>query len=87
MKTSVVFRKFNKFSNDIIALFPYDYEGDYMCSSYMHLGQHSRADYHYCIAISQPATYDEYHDLKRELESIGYDLKVIKKAVRSKMYK
>ncbi|NMB83293.1 MAG: hypothetical protein GYA14_15905 [Ignavibacteria bacterium] len=77
--TYVVFRKFRE--GDIIALFPYedyDLSGLY-CSSYMHTGQHSGADYHGLIHVTKPAKESEYTDLKAELEGIGYNLKIIKR--------
>lgn len=84
-KTAVVFRKF-KDTGDIIALFPYSYFyilgiGD-TCESYMHVGQHSDANYSFVLAITKPAKESEYNALLRELESIGYNLQVIKKRIR-----
>jgi hypothetical protein len=46
--------------------------------SYMHVGQHSDASVGFCVACHL-ATPDEYADLKTELESIGYELKVCKR--------
>jgi hypothetical protein len=46
--------------------------------SYMHVGQHSEATIEFCVSC-RLATPDEYADLKAELESIGYDLKVCKR--------
>ena len=76
MKTQVIFRKFHR---DIIALFPEEQEANMTCMSYMHVGQHSLADYRYVISDSVPATPDEYRALKEELESIGCDLIVNQK--------
>jgi chromosome segregation and condensation protein ScpB len=80
--TEVIFRKWNRknFKGDIIALFPYEIfnlRGDIL--SYEHIGQHSGADYDDCILQTTPAKENEYNDLKTELESIGYNLKVVKK--------
>ena len=46
--------------------------------SYMHVGQHSEAyaGFYYDCWTCTP---DEYADLKEELESIGYELTVLKK--------
>ena len=80
-KTKAIFRKFK--DGDILALFPYEinkFNG--FVNSYMHLGQHSEADYSGCIQITKPATKEEYQDLFEELESIGYNLNVIKKRMR-----
>lgn len=87
-KIIVVFRK-NK-NGTIFALFPYiyikeDYAGFY-CLSYAHIGQHSGAQYIHCISTSKPAKPDEYADLKRELESIGYDL-IVKQKINYKYFK
>jgi hypothetical protein len=80
--THVIFRRFKE--GDIIALFPYDQwdkEGLY-CGSYMHIGQHSGADYNGLIQATKPAKECEYDALKSELEGIGYNLKVIKRKTR-----
>lgn len=82
--TSVIFRKF-KDHQDIIALFPYEvetYAGAISC--YMHIGQHSTADYQMCIRASTPAAPSEYQRLKNELISIGYSLRIIQKRRLSK---
>lgn len=74
--TKVVFRKFQ--DGQILALFPYDKSNNY-CNSYMHIGQHSDADYDLCIRTTKPARETEYKDLFNELETIGYNLQVIRK--------
>lgn len=43
---------------------------------YSHIGQHSACHVDYAKE-SRPATPAEYADLKRELESIGYNLEII----------
>jgi len=84
--TEVVFRKWRPaiakkfYGADIIALFPYEIEsikGE--VNSYEHVGQHSGADYQSCIQRTTPATPEEYAELKAELESLGYNLKVVKR--------
>jgi hypothetical protein len=50
--------------------------------SYMHVGQHSEASLDYMLNCKR-ATPEQYSDLKKELESIGYDLKVRVKWVYS----
>ena len=77
-KTAVVFRKMQ---GEIIALFaeePADAEGK-LCSSYLHVGQHGAADYHHVIRNSKPAKPDEYADLQKELEGLGYSLEIRKR--------
>lgn len=81
--TEVVFRKWPS-SQSIIALFPYEFEDQYElnCSSYEHHGQHGGADYSGCISRTAPASPAEYADLKAELESLGYNLKIISRKSR-----
>lgn len=78
--TRVVFRKWK--NGDIIALFPDDVNPhDGTVTSYMHIGQHSAADYNNVIALTKPATEDEYHDLLTELKQVGYvNLNIVKRA-------
>ena len=74
----IVFKK-DKETNEVIAFMPYDYQtwqGEFTC--YAHLGQHSLTNDEYYRACKL-ATPDEYKDLKAELESIGYNVEVIKK--------
>jgi hypothetical protein len=70
-------------SKEILAYFPkehYHYEGhkDYneIFTSYAHVGQHSACSKYY-IAQCQEARPKEYTDLLRELEGLGYNLKVL----------
>jgi len=76
-ETLTIFRKFKE--GDIIALFPEIEHHWPFCSSYQHIGQHSGADYEGLIQITKPATPEEYNDLKTELESIGYNIKIRQK--------
>jgi hypothetical protein len=48
---------------------------------YQHVGQHSEGNVSYC-ANCKRATIDEYMPLFQELESIGYNLKVVRKFTR-----
>ena len=79
MKTKVIFRKFK--TGEIIAVFPEvpaDCTG-YAMHSYMHVDQ--RGACHYPAGLyNELASPAEYADLYQELEQIGYDLKVIKRA-------
>jgi hypothetical protein len=76
-KTKVVFRRYT--DTDIIALFPEEDAGNGWCQSYMHIGQHSAADYNGVVRATKPATHEEYDPLRRELESIGYNLTIRKR--------
>jgi hypothetical protein len=85
-KTDVIFRKEKE--NSILAIFPYilwNLSGDVAC--YAHIGQHGSADYNYCIQKSKLAKPEEYKDLFTELESLGYNLNIIKKRNRTKFAK
>lgn len=82
--TLVIFRKWRQKNGSIIALFPEipaDHVGLY-CSSYEHVGQHGAADYVTVMQRSKPAMPSEYADLKKELESNHYKLRVIKRRNR-----
>lgn len=96
-KTTVIFRKFKPSKckdpyspnyskgGEVIALFPYeiaDKAGN--ITSYMHVGQHSAASLE-IIGNTVPALPDEYADLQKELEGIGYNLD-IRKRVNWKRY-
>ena len=66
----------------VLALFPtipHDRQG-YFCSSFEHVGQHSKANYCGCIQNTRPATIEEGAPLVRELEGIGYRLQVVQRA-------
>jgi len=75
-KTTVIFRKWTDSRKDVVALFPLIDESQNRCLSYMHVGQHSIADYGHIISVTDPAQPHEYADLKAELEQIGYSLKI-----------
>lgn len=84
-ETLVVFRVF-KAGGDVVALFPEEpWSGNGDCASYQHVGQHGAADYAHCIQISRPAKPGEYAPLQRELESIGYRLKIRARFTRRKV--
>lgn len=78
----VVIRVSKTDPSDVFALFPADPADNYgdFCTCYQHVGQHSSADYHGCIATSRPATEAESSDLLRELVGRGYLPRVIRKA-------
>lgn len=78
-KTIAVFRKFS--NGEIIVLFPEiaATADGYYCSSYVHVGQHGSADYYHVVSHTKPATPQEYTNLKRELEGLGYSLEIRQK--------
>lgn len=63
---------------DLMAYFPYmkaDNKGNKTC--YAHIGQHSACSPEYAKECRYAGT-NEYGDLKTELESIGYELRISK---------
>lgn len=83
----VVFRvdTTKEFKGTVFALMPHDvcdFEGN--VTSYQHVGQHSSADYTHCVAKSRKATPEEYSDLKKELEGLGYKLNVVQRRSEKK---
>ena len=53
----------------------------YAVECYMHTGQHAAADYAGVIAVTRPATAEEYRELLAELTSVGYDnLHILRRA-------
>jgi len=75
MKTEVMFRVED---NEVLAVFPYDIaDSQGNCTCYAHNGQHSACSYEYVLKDTKPAQH--YEDLKKELESIGYNLEVIRR--------
>jgi len=80
--TDVMFRFDTKtdFNDKVFAVMPHevnDHKGG--VTTYQHVGQHSTGDYNAMLSYSRPATELEYTDLKAELESIGYNLKIVKR--------
>lgn len=80
----VIFRVWrgNAYGDDVIALFPTLEHNGSLIVSYEHLGQHGGADYGGCIQRTRPAKPHEYANLKAELESLGYRLRVRSRRVR-----
>lgn len=69
-------------SGGVTAVFPTepgDYSGNMTC--YAHVGQHSGCSFGWYLT-TRAATPAEYADLKAELESIGYRLKVYRRLTR-----
>jgi len=78
-ETKVIFRKF-KDGGDIVACFPDMLERNYKISAYQHQGQHCNVDYQEIIQTTKLAKEKEYINLKKELENLGYSLKVMTRA-------
>ena len=76
MKTTVIFRKWN--NGQIIAIFP-EIPADHCyghCMSYEHIGQHGTCAPGYVIHATTQASEAEALPIRKELESIGYELQV-----------
>ena len=67
---------FRMFQGEILAIFPHTKYNNYFVLCYAHFG-HTGADYNGVVYDSRPATEEEYKDLKKELENIGYNLKIV----------
>lgn len=83
-QTEILFRKDKE--GIILAIFPHevaDFKGN--VTTYEHVGQHSAGNYRHCMDISKPATELESKSLKDELDSIGYNIKIVKRQ-NSKKY-
>lgn len=85
VKVDVHFRKFNG-EDEVTAVFPYEPQTHFEVLCYSHIGQHSECVYYY-VQISKPVKETEYAELKKELESIGYELNVIKRRSHKKYMK
>ena len=90
VEVDVIFRvdKSRDFSGTVFALFPHECDNhNGNVTSYQHVGQHSSANYKHCLELSKVATPEQYADLKKELESIGYKVNVVKKQNYEKFLK
>lgn len=89
--TDVVFRvdTTKDFKGTVFALMPHeccDRKGH--VPTYQHIGQHSAADYRFCIAQSRPAKPSEFKELLNEMEvGHGYNLKIVLKQNYAKWLK
>ena len=82
--TEVMFRK--EKDGSIYAVFPYiSWLRNYEIMGYAHIGQHHTCRWEYVVYCTKPAKPEEYKDLYNELVSIGYQLRVIKRACHRKM--
>ena len=78
MLTKVIFRTFPE--KEVIAIFPekpYNKNPE-LCMSYMKLGQHAAASIK-VVQDTRASTPSEIEPLRKELENIGYKLKICKK--------
>ena len=73
--TEVIFRKWRK-RGGIVALFTTIESSPGFCLSY-HASEHDGAGYKVVIANTTPAKPEEYANLRKELETREYKLKVV----------
>ncbi len=80
MLDKVLFVK-DKEIGEITAIFPYEvYNKDaHLMVCYAHVGQHGCCQDNWIIKDTVPASEEEYYDLLKELISIGYNPKILKK--------
>lgn len=78
----VIFRAWRN-GGDVIAFMPDQTANPDRMMSYEHVGQHSEADYFYCLQRTRPATAEEYAPLLEELKGIGYELRVVRRLGRA----
>lgn len=82
--TPVIFRVERNTGRELTAVFPTlpaDYNGAYM-TCYAHVGQHSACSFDW-YGKTRPAKPHEYAALAKELESLGYRLKVFQRINRN----
>lgn len=79
----VMFRRERGPGDDILAVFPHEYEYDGRVGCYAHVGQHSACSMGYVLQKTQPAKPEEYAGLKRELEGAPYHYRLIVRKRRS----
>lgn len=83
-ETKVIFKlaRYPDGEREIVAFFPgaSANPGNIMC--YAHNGQHGEASEVFYYANCRNCTEEQYAPLKRELESIGYRLSVVKRISR-----
>ncbi len=80
--TKVIFRKYRNNPKNVIAIFPEEVDSRGKVPCYEHNGQHGEACSLWATRGTNPATPEEYANLKRELESLKpepYTLEVVKR--------
>jgi hypothetical protein len=80
--TDVIFRvdTTKDFKGTVFALFPHEVcDKSGSVTTYQHVGQHSAANYVWCIKRSRPATTQETLPLFNELTNLGYLLQIVKR--------
>ena len=76
----VIFRKWND-SGTTIAIFPDLPWSQGLLTSYEHVGQHGGCHYKSILKKTVLAIPREYVSLQNELEHIGYELRIVDRAV------
>lgn len=86
-ETRVIFRRFCAKPREVIAFFPdipASVGATKYVSSYMHVGQHGAAVYPNDRTKPADVSEPDVAALKRELEGIGYNLRIIKRNTRKR---
>lgn len=76
--------QFRVFEGEVIAIFPYIVESYGTVLSYQHIGQHGECSMSLPTTKAKP---EQYEALQRELEDLGYNLKVVQRRNYDKWYK
>ena len=75
--------QFRVLRDEVIAVFPYEIFSITDVMSYVHMGQHIGCAW-YINTFTKPASEEQYKDLLKELQAIGYDVNIIKRRNHSK---
>lgn len=81
----VIFRVWKTEPKETLAVFidePFSSTCDVTC--YEHFGQHGGGDWGTIVSKTRPANEEESAPLRRELESIGYNLQEVKRYTRKR---
>lgn len=88
--TTVIFRVYKKSASgnvEVVAVFPYTTEGYGNVRTYEHIGQHGSGDVRAMIGITRLAKPEEYLSLLKELNGLGYVVKVRQRVNYDLVYK
>ena len=83
-ETKVIFKiaRYEDGEKEVVAFFPGMPAKPGRVFCYAHNGQHDEAGYEFYAMNCKNCTEEQYAPLKRELESIGYRLRVVKRISR-----
>lgn len=78
--------QFRIIDDEVIAVFPYEIFSKTLTMGYSHIGQHGGCAWD-INTFTKPASEEQYKDLLKELQAIGYDVNIIKRRNHSKYLK